>query len=84
MGTLFEHDFYLIDEGRNPAEKSVIFVEKGMYQGFGYLDSDDLAGNPGALADAIRKFPGNPETNRIIHRYMYQHPKLHIARVSPK
>ncbi len=81
MGTLFDHDFYLIDEGRNTSEKAVVFVENGIYQGFGYLDAADLNGNPAVLGDAVKKFPGNPETNRIIHRYLHQHPTLKIIRI---
>lgn len=80
MGTLFDQDFYLIDEGRNPEERALVFVENGMYQGFGYLDVADLNGNPDALGDAVKKFPGNPETNRIIHRYMQQHPECLVVR----
>lgn len=79
MGTLFDRDFFLLDEGRNPQEKSVIFVGNGMYQGFGYLDITDLNGNPEILGDAVKKFPGNPETNRIIHRHMQQNPTLKIV-----
>jgi DNA polymerase-3 subunit epsilon len=81
MGTLFDFDFYLIDEGRNSGEKAVVFIENGVYQGFGYLDFTDFDGNPTVLGDTVKKFPGNPETNRIIHRYLHQHPGLKIIKV---
>ena len=83
MGTLFDQDFYLIDEGRNPQEKAVVFVQNGMYQGFGYLDIADFNGDPYVLGHSVKKFPGNPETNRIIHRYMQQNPKILVLHAAP-
>jgi len=68
--TVFEEDFFLLDEGRDPAERSVILVENGNYQGYGYLEASDINGDIQVLREAIKPFPGNPETTRLIQRYM--------------
>ena len=69
LSTVFEENFFLIDCGRTPEERAVVLVEDGSYRGFGYVEANDLNGQPEQLRDAIKPYPGNPETTRLIQRY---------------
>jgi len=70
LSTVFEQDFFILDDGRQPSEQSVILIEGGNYRGFGYVDRDQLTGDPAQLWGAVQPFEGNPETRRIIQRYL--------------
>lgn len=70
LSTVFERDFFILDQGRCPEEMSVVLVEEGNYRGYGYVDRERLNGQTDELRDAIKPFPGNPETTRIIQRYL--------------
>ncbi len=71
LRTVFDQDFLLVDHGRRPDEHALVLIEDGQYQGYGYIDKDDLNGDLQALRDAIRPYAGNPETTRIIQRYLH-------------
>ncbi|MFK8058146.1 MAG: exonuclease domain-containing protein [Saprospiraceae bacterium] len=71
--TVFGKDFFVIDEGRTSEEEAVILVEKGRYQGYGYrLKPKRRVKNPDQkkLRAVIEPFRGNPETARIIKRFV--------------
>ena len=71
--TVFGDDFFLIDEGRTPDEEAVVLVENGRYRGYGYRPRPKRrVANPSRakLRAVIKPYPGNPETARIIRRYM--------------
>jgi len=71
--TVFGKDFFILDEGRSPEEEAVILVENGRYQGYGYRPKPKrLVPNPcqKKLRAVIEPYRGNPETARIIKRYI--------------
>ncbi len=71
--TVFGKDFFILDEGRTPEEEAVILVEDGRYQGYGYRPRPKRrVANPckKKLRAVIEPFRGNPETARIIKRYV--------------
>jgi DNA polymerase III subunit epsilon len=75
----FHHEnFLILDQGRNGEEYTIVKVEKGSYQGFGYL-SAELAGNNELLHDCIRSFPDNRDVHMIIKRYLREHPGLRVV-----
>ena len=76
LSTVFDEDFFIVDEGRAPGEYAVILVENGNFQGFGYLDDDALERDPPQLRDIIPPYPGHPETTRLIQRYLNKNPKV--------
>lgn len=78
LSTIFEQNFFLIDKGRHSNEKSVVLVENGYYRGYGYLDADESIGNLEMLRGMIHPFPGNPETTRIIQRYLSQNSSVQV------
>jgi DNA polymerase-3 subunit epsilon len=78
LSTVFDKDFFLLDEGRSTEEYAVVLVEEGLLQGFGYIDREGLNGDLNYLRDAVQYCEGNPETTRIIQRYMSKHPRLKV------
>lgn len=80
ISTVFEHDFFLIDVGRTPQEKSVILVENGAFYGFGYIDVEHTSGSIDALRDVIKPYVSTPETSRIIRRFMSDNPQLKVLK----
>ncbi len=70
LRTVFKRDFFIIDNGRTEAEKAVVLVEDGQYQGFGYFDSENGGAGLEVLRDSIKLRPGNPETARIVMRFL--------------
>jgi len=69
LATVFEEDFMVIDKGRTETEKSVVLVEKGNYKGYGYIEEEDMMGLE-ALRNSIKEVQGNPETAKIIRRFL--------------
>ena len=71
--TVFGDDFFILDEGRTPDEEAVVLVEDGRYRGYGYRPKPKRrVRNPcqKKLRAVIEPYPGNPETARIIRRYL--------------
>ena len=70
LSTVFDEDFIIVDSGRSPDEKALVLVESGLYQGFGYVSLEELNVPPADLREHIKSYPGNPETTRIIQRFL--------------
>ncbi|MEL6941365.1 MAG: DNA polymerase III subunit epsilon, partial [Bacteroidota bacterium] len=71
LKTVFEHDFILVDQGRNNQEKTVIWVHDGEYQGYGYLDVSEGIHNVESMKDCVNtRFESNPEVKKIIRRFL--------------
>ena len=70
LTTVFDQDFFLLDKGRTTEEYAVIQVKDGNYYGFGYLHIEDQSNDMEVLYDVVKPYPGNPETRRIIQRFM--------------
>ncbi len=64
------HNFFVIDEGRNDDEISVVKVKNGKYIGFGYLNNDQLSEDITLLHDCIDEYRDNKEVRRIIITYL--------------
>jgi len=78
---VYDRDFFLLDQGRNPDELSVIKVEKSRFAGFGYIDSNEENLNLNSLEDAIRPVGGSPETSWIIRGFLAKHPEVKCVEV---
>lgn len=79
LATIFEEDFFVIDRGRTATEKAIVLVEQGNYRGYGFLEEEDMT-DIAALRDAIHTVQGNPETAKIIRRFLAGN---HQAKVLP-
>ena len=81
LRTVFENDFLIIDQGREEAEKSVVLIKEGKYKGFGYFNENDQWTRPDELYDLITPYEGNPETTRIIQRFLNQNPSTKLLKI---
>ncbi len=66
----FNKSFFIIDDGRNDDELSVVKVENGRFAGLGYLNESYLNGNTGALHDVIKTYEDNRDARMIISAYL--------------
>ncbi len=78
LSTVFERNFFMLDQGRNAEEMAIILVEDGSYRGHGYASLEEVQQGIETLRDVIKPFPGNPETTKIIQRYQSQHPEKQL------
>lgn len=77
LKTVFDQDFLLLDEGRHNDEQSVILIQGGHFAGFGYVSVSESA-DIDTLREAVKMYPGYPDTARIIQRFMNDHPKTKV------
>lgn len=69
--------FFIIDSGRHREEKSVVFIERGQYKGFGYVESDPMIVQEEILLSAIKKYRHNSDIQTILCGYLRkQHLKI--------
>lgn len=80
MCQIFDHNFFVIDQGRGEDECSVVLVEDGHLRGYGYLDREAADNTEENLRNALRPVHGNAETNRIIGRFLSENPNLRIVK----
>lgn len=67
---------YLIKlKGRNSFESSFVLVRNGIYQGFGFIDSDSQINSIADIETYIKHLPHNYFTSRIIDQYFKSHRK---------
>ncbi len=72
-----KENFFIVGNGRNPTEKSLICIEGGKYQGFGFLDFS--FGPPGIedMRDCIKKYNHNKNIQQILCSFMkHDHIKI--------
>jgi len=73
----FENDFFIIDEGREADEKSIILVEDGTYKGHGFINERDVQYGIEELKEAIKEVKYYPIYNRLIWNYLQNNnPKI--------
>jgi len=84
LSTVFEKDFFILDEGRTPDELSVILVKDKVCKGFGYIDKNYAGSYVDTLLDCIKPYPAYPETTRIIRRFLKKNGKLKIVELDKR
>ncbi len=63
------NSYFLINEGRNAAEKSVVKIEHGVYKGFGFAEKE-LASNIADLHDVVKPFDDNKDVRSILRSFI--------------
>ena len=63
-------NFFIVDQGREAEEKSVVLVEDGQVQGYGYLSEGTVISHVESLRDVIEPLPHNRDAQRIVHWYV--------------
>lgn len=62
--------FFVIGPGRMASEKSVVWVEEAVYQGYGYVDAEMGWEDPEQLKEVVKVVPDHPEYHQIIRSYL--------------
>jgi DNA polymerase-3 subunit epsilon len=62
-------NFIIIDKGRDNNEKSVVYVNNGVYKGFGYINPE-FCTNTELILDSIKPYTDNKDIQIIIKGYM--------------
>ncbi len=65
-----QNNFLIIDSGREEDEKSVIHIENGKYQGFGYFKPEYTSSNINLIKDSVKSYTDNRDVQQIIRGYM--------------
>jgi len=68
-------NFFVIGKGRGKEEKSIVYIENGMYMGRGYFSSADTPNTVESLKEQIKPKAETPDTRYIIRRYIRDNPK---------
>lgn len=72
----------VIGSGRNDAESSVVWIEKGKYLGFGFYDNQSEILHTSQLKNYVRFFPDNQDIQRILQVFMRNNQDQRIVPVS--
>ncbi|MEZ4777068.1 MAG: exonuclease domain-containing protein [Bacteroidia bacterium] len=67
--------FLIVGEGRDPSEQSVVWVENGVYRGYGFLDLSQFSADPTSITEFIPLREDLPDVSRIIHSYIKKNPR---------
>ncbi len=62
--------FFILGDGRNAMEKSVVCVEQGKYKGFGFIDFTFGSPTSEEMRDSIKPHSHNRNIQRILATYM--------------
>lgn len=65
-------NFFIVGEGRNRGENSVVAVEQGRYIGFGYMDTSFTATSPDQFKLFVKNYSDNRDVQRIIRRHLHK------------
>ena len=68
-------NFLIVGEGRNYDERSVVHINNGIYQGYGYLDMEILESDIESITSAIPYKKESPDVQRIIQAHIKRHKK---------
>lgn len=60
----------IIGRGRKIKEKALVWIEKGKFQGFGFVEESISIENPEQVVDHIRSYPDNQDIQKIIRSFM--------------
>ena len=63
-------NFFIIDQGREQEEKSVVLVQDGQVQGYGYISEGTVISHVDALHDVIEPITNTRDAQRIVHWYV--------------
>lgn len=68
-------NYLIIDRGRNEHERAVVCLEKGVYQGYTYVDLELLQASPAELRTLVPFKAEAPDVQRIIQGFLRRNRK---------
>jgi DNA polymerase-3 subunit epsilon len=72
-------DFFILEQGRSKDEVAVVKIEKGKYQGFGFIEAADGFRYVELLNDCIKHFKDNRDVQSIIRGYLRRNKSARIV-----
>lgn len=66
-------NFFIVDRGRDPEERSAVKIVNGKYAGYGYFNINDVGFGLSAIHDCIRCANDNRDIQIIIKGYLKKH-----------
>jgi DNA polymerase-3 subunit epsilon len=75
-----ENNFFVLDKGRSEDEHAVVKVCNGAYQGFGYIDKEDVD-NKVLLNACIKPYADNKDIQVIVKGYLRKYPDTKVLGV---
>ena len=63
-------DYAILGNGRSFGEKSVVLIENGIYQGYGFIDMEETIENKEQIRDRIEMLRETPEIKSIISSFV--------------
>lgn len=79
-----DEDLVLIDQGRTPLEKSVLYISRGKVLGWGYIDQDVQVTSIHDFIDHIEPRPSMPEDHKIIQHFLRMQKYEKLLRLTEK
>lgn len=61
--------YIVVGQGRNALEKSIVLMQEGVYQGFGFVDESVQISSIEQVKDFIQAYPDNSDVQRIVNQY---------------
>lgn len=71
----------IIDHGRDVNERSVVYIENGIYQGFGFYNLNYQINNPEVLKSIITPMQNNRDAQHIIQSYLRRNKVQKIVKI---
>jgi len=72
----------IVDRGREIEERSVIYIENGVFKGFGFFDLNYQINNLEVLESIITPMENNRDTQHIIQSYLRRNKNLKIVQIN--
>jgi len=69
-------NFMIIEEGRNTGEKTVIWIENGIFRGIGYFNPEYVKNNIELLKSTIKPYTEYPDIRKSILKYLHKNKKF--------
>ncbi|WCO03673.1 exonuclease domain-containing protein [Psychroserpens ponticola] len=76
-------DMIIIDKGRDIEERSVIYIQNGVFKGLGFFDLNYQITNIEVLQSIITPMENNRDTQHIIQSYLRKNKRLKVLHLNP-
>ncbi len=74
-------DMLILDRGRNGDERSVVYIENGIFKGYGYYNLNHQINKPEILKTIIKPMKNNRDAQYIIQSYLRKKKNLKIVKL---
>lgn len=75
-----EPNFVIVDHGRSPDEKAVFLIEDGVFQGYGYISSEDVFLGIEEIKESIDYIKTDKQITSIVRNQLSTNPNLNIIK----